>query len=220
MKETKPLVILGAGGHAKVLIATLKSGPAKILGIVDRDGTGKTRDVLGISVIGDDDCILRYSPQDVELINGVGAVSSTDHRRELFEKFKQLGYRFANVVHASAIISTGVSLGEGAQVMAGAVIQVGTIVCDNTILNTRVSIDHDCLIASHVHVAPGATLSGGICVREGSVVGAGAIVIQGVEIGRQSLVAAGAVVIRNVADNTRVAGVPARTMNMGSHSTQ
>jgi UDP-perosamine 4-acetyltransferase len=212
MSETKPLIILGAGGHAKVLIAALMSGPARILGIVERVGCDKTGDVLGIPIIGDDNSVLQYSPQDVRLINGRGSVSSTDSRRELFEKFVALGYRFATVLHAAAVISTDVCLSEGVQVMAGAVIQPGTVVGKNSILNTNASVDHDCLIANHVHIAPGATLSGGIRVGESTIIGAGAVVIQGIEIGSQCVVAAGAVVIHDVAAHTRVAGVPARIM--------
>jgi sugar O-acyltransferase (sialic acid O-acetyltransferase NeuD family) len=212
MSEMKPLIILGAGGHAKVLIAALMSGPAKILGIAECVGCDKTGDVLGIPIIGDDDDVLRYSPQDVRLINGLGSVSSTESRRELFEKFVALGYHFATMLHATAVISTDVCLGEGVQVMAGAVIQSGTVMGDNSILNTNASIDHDCLIANHVHIAPGATLSGGIHVGEGTLVGAGAVVIQGIEIGSRCVVAAGAVVIHDVAAHTRVAGVPARIM--------
>ena len=177
------------------------SGPAKILGIAERVGCYRTGDVLGIPIIGDDDSVLRYSPQDVRLINGLGSVSSTESRRELFEKFVALGYHFATVLHATAVISTDVCLSEGVQVVG-----------KNSILNTNASVDHDCLIANHVHIAPGATLSGGIRVGEGTLVGAGAVVIQSIEIGSQCVVAAGAVVIHDVAAYTRVAGVPARIM--------
>lgn len=214
MSDTKPLIILGASGHAKVLIASLISGPAKILGIVERVGCNNTEDVLNIPIIGDDDSILRYSPQDVQLINGLGSTSSNESRRVLFEKFVALGYHFATVLHPTAVTSPDICLGEGVQVMAGAVIQPGTVMGDNSILNTNASIDHDCLIANHVHIAPGATLSGGVHVGEGTFVGAGAVVIQGIEIGSQCVVAAGAVVIHDVAAHTRVAGVPARVMRI------
>ncbi|MDR3725086.1 MAG: acetyltransferase [Terracidiphilus sp.] len=212
MSETKPLIILGAGGHAKVLIAALRTGPTRILGIVERVGCYKTGDVLGIPIIGDDNSVLRYSPQDVWLVNGLGSVSSTECRRELFEKFVVLGYRFAMVLHAAAVISTDVCLNEGVQVMAGAVLQPGAVVGKNSILNTNASVDHDCWIADHVHIAPGATLSGSIRVGEGTLVGAGAVLIQGIEIGSQCVVAAGSVVIHDVAAHTRVAGIPARIM--------
>jgi UDP-perosamine 4-acetyltransferase len=215
LSQTKPLIILGAGGHAKVLIAALLSGPAEILGIADRAGYNKTADVLGIPIIGDDDSVLRYSPQDIQLINGLGSVSSTESRQELFDKFVALGYHFATVLHTTAVISTDVCLGEGVQVMAGVVIQPGTVVGDNSILNTHASVDHDCLIANHVHIAPGSTLSGGVCVGEGTLIGAGAVVIQGIEIGSRCVIAAGAVVIRDVAAHTSVAGVPAKLMKIG-----
>ena len=220
MSQTKPLIILGAGGHAKVLIAALMSGPAKILGIAERVGCDKTGDVLGIPIIGDDDSVLQYSPQDVQLINGLGMVTSMESRQELFEKFVALGYHFATVLHATAVTYTDVHLGEGVQVMAGVVIQPGTVVGDNSILNTHASVDHDCLIANHVHIAPGATLSGGVRVGAGTLIGAGAVVIQGIEIGSRCIVAAGAVVIHDVAAHTRVAGVPARIMKMGGQTKQ
>jgi UDP-perosamine 4-acetyltransferase len=220
VSQTKPLIILGAGGHAKVLIAALMSGPAKILGIAERVGCDKTGDVLGIPIIGDDDSVLQYSPQDVQLINGLGMVTSMESRQELFEKFVALGYHFATVLHATAVTYTDVHLGEGVQVMAGVVIQPGTVVGDNSILNTHASVDHDCLIANHVHIAPGATLSGGVRVGAGTLIGAGAVVIQGIEIGSRCIVAAGAVVIHDVAAHTRVAGVPARIMKMGGQTKQ
>jgi UDP-perosamine 4-acetyltransferase len=190
------------------------------LGIAERVGCDKTGDVLGIPIIGDDDSVLQYSPQDVQLINGLGMVTSMESRQELFEKFVALGYHFATVLHATAVTYTDVHLGEGVQVMAGVVIQPGTVVGDNSILNTHASVDHDCLIANHVHIAPGATLSGGVRVGAGTLIGAGAVVIQGIEIGSRCIVAAGAVVIHDVAAHTRVAGVPARIMKMGGQTKQ
>ena len=212
MSETKPLIILGAGGHARVLIASLKPGHAGILGIAERSGSGITGEVLGIPIIGDDESVLRYSPQDVQLVNGVGHVSSAEPRRALFEKFSALGYRFATVLHPTAFVSADVCLGEGAQAMAGAVIQPGAVIGKNSIVNTNASVDHDCRIADHVHICPGSTLSGAVRVGEGTLVGAGAVVIQGVEIGAQCVIAAGAVVIHDVSAHARVAGVPARIM--------
>jgi UDP-perosamine 4-acetyltransferase len=104
-------------------------------------------------------------------------------------------------------------LGEGVQIMAGTVVQPGSKIGDNTILNTRSSVDHDCEIGAHVHIAPGVTLSGGVRVHDDAHIGAGAVLIQGVEVGASSLVAAGSVVIHAVPANTRVAGMPARKLN-------
>ncbi len=93
--------------------------------------------------------------------------------------------------------------------MAGAVVNIGTRVKENSIINTNASVDHDCLIGAHVHIAPGVTLSGGVTVGEGSHIGTGASVMQGIEIGANVIVGAGAVVIDNIETGKTVCGVPA-----------
>jgi len=165
---------------------------------------------LDIPIIGDDGAVLRFAVDAVRLVNGIGAVRVSPLRRQLYDSFKSRGYSFATVVHASAIVAPDVVLAEGAQIMAGVVLQTGCQIGENAIINTRVAVDHDCVIGNHVHVSPGATLCGNVVVGEGSHVGAGATVIQGICIGRNCTVAAGAVVIRDVPDNATVAGVPAK----------
>lgn len=205
-----PLIILGAGGHAKVLIDALRLRSVEVLGIADTDPDKKGQLLLGVPVLGGDEQIMKYPAEKIQLVNGIGSVRVTQLRRKLFEHFKISGYQFASIVHPSAIIAGDVVLSEGAQIMAGAVIQAGCHVGINTVINTGSVVDHDCHIGDHAHIAPGATLSGGVVVGENSHVGTGATVIQGIRIGRNSLVAAGAVVIRDVKDGTRVIGVPAK----------
>lgn len=204
------MIILGAGGHAKVLIDALKLQSVELLGIADADPDKKGQLLLGVAVLGGDEEVMKYPVEKIQLVNGVGSVCVNLRRRKLFEHFKNAGYRFASIVHTSAIVASNAVLSEGAQIMAGAVIQTGCHVGFNAIINTGSVVDHDCHIGDHAHIAPGATLSGGVMVGEGAHVGTGAIVIQGIRIGRNSLVAAGAVVIRDVADGTTVSGVPAR----------
>ncbi|MFH2135433.1 MAG: acetyltransferase [Pseudomonadota bacterium] len=212
MKSTLPVILLGAGGHAKVLIDAMRLQSVEILGIVDVNSDNKGKMLMGVPVIGGDEELIQYAPQQIRLVNGIGSVRVSSLRREVFETLKNKGYQFERVIHPSSIIAGDVELSEGVQIMAGAVIQAGSKVSANTIINTRASIDHDCLIGRHVHISPGATLSGGIVVGEDAHVGTGAVVIQGIQIGQHSLVAAGAVVTRNVLNNVTVAGVPAREL--------
>jgi UDP-perosamine 4-acetyltransferase len=209
------VIVLGAGGHARVLIDALLLLDWDLLGVTAPAGEGSGAELLGARIIGDDQEISHYSPQDVQLVNGLGSTGDVTARQRLFDTWQARGYRFATVVHPSVIIARNVTLDEGVQVMAGAVIQTGCRIGANSIVNTASSIDHDCHIGAHCHVAPGATLSGSVEVGEAAHLGTGAVVIQGVQIGANALVAAGAVVTRNVGAGQRVQGVPARVHRAG-----
>jgi UDP-perosamine 4-acetyltransferase len=205
-----PVIIMGAGGHAKVLIEALLQSGKVIAGIVDSDFALVDTKVLGVPVLGGDNMVNGFSPSEVKLVNGLGSVGLPFKRQQLFERFKSMGYDFATVVHPSAVVASDVELGEGAQVMAGVVIQPGSRIGKNVIINTRASIDHDSRIGDNSHIAPGVTLSGNVLVGESSHIGTGATVIQGINTGTGSFVAAGAVVVRDVAAHSAVYGIPAR----------
>lgn len=204
----RQIIVIGGGGHALVLVDILKLHRFDIRGFTDRGGN--PRRIEGVEWLGDDDCILRCNPSEILLVNGIGSASSTLLRRKVFLSFKQAGYAFAQVIHPAAVVSTGALLGEGVQIMAGAIVQPACRIGANVILNTRCVVDHESRIADHAHIAPGVTLSGRVSVGEGAHVGTGASVIQDVSIGSEALVAAGAVVVSDVAAGTRVLGVPAR----------
>lgn len=210
---TVPVLILGAGGHAKVLVEALLANSAIIAGIVDADAALTGTRLLGVPVIGGDELVSQFPQDEILLVNGIGSIRQPVRRRDIFLRFKELGYSFATVVHPSAVVASDVELGEGAQIMAGAVIQPGSLIGKNAVINTRASVDHDCAIGVHVHIAPGATLSGGVTVGQGSHIGTGATVIQGIDIGEESLVGAGALVLHDVPSAVAVVGVPARVVN-------
>jgi UDP-perosamine 4-acetyltransferase len=206
----KPIIVLGAGGHAKVLISSLLLDNFEVVGILDNDENKIGQQVLGISVIGNDEAIEKYSCDSIELVNGVGSVKSTALRKKIFELFKNKGYTFTSVIHPSAIVAFGVKLGEGVQIMAGAVVQAGVCLGNNVIINTKASVDHDCFIENNVHIAPGATLSGEVYVGDGTHLGTGAIVKQGVRIGKNCVIGAGALALKDIPDNETAIGNPAR----------
>ena len=205
-----PIIILGSGGHAKVLIDVLRIRDIKVVGITSIELQDINKKLNGINVIGNDEAIFRYSPESVHLVNGIGYTGKTEKRRELFDFFKGKGYSFAGVIHPSAVVSLDVQMDEGVQVMAGAVIQTGSKIKKNTIINTKVSVDHDCVIGSHVHLAPGVTISGGVQVADDVHIGAGATIIQEIRIGKKCLIGAGSLVLNDVKDGATVFGVPAR----------
>jgi len=197
------LIVLCAGGHARVVIEALRSRGARPTAVTDRDSSRVGTFLGGIPIIGSDEDILEMQSDSVELANGLGNRASGSSpglsgRRELFGRFAALGYAFPVISHVSAVIASDVSPGEGAQVMAGAIIQPGALIGRNVLVNTRAVVEHDCQIGDHSHIAPGAVLCGGVSVGEGTHVGAGAVVLGGISLGVGSVVAAGAVVAKDV----------------------
>lgn len=212
MTQELPVIVLGAGGHAKVVIDTLNSLHTNILGLTVRNKVMKGTKVLGVEVLGTDDALEQYPAGTVMLANGIGSVGTLGTRTKLYEHFTDNGYQFMSAVHPRAIVAGDVTIGNGAQVFAGTIIQAGTSIGNNAIIGTNVTIDHDCHIGAHVHVSAGAILCGTASVSRYTHIGAGAIIREGVTIGRNCVVAPGAVVASDVPANTRVAGMPARAV--------
>lgn len=206
----KPVIIVGAGGHAKVLLDALLCSERKVIGLTDFDKQKWESLVNGVPVLGGDEVVFSYSIDEIELVNGMGSVGSMDKRKNIYEYFKSKAYLFSNVIHPSAIVSSNAVLANGVQLLPGCIVNTGAFIGDNSIVNTRASIDHDVSIGSHVHIAPGVTISGGVTIGDCTHIGTGATVIQGVHIGSHVLIGAGAVVVKDIPDNCKAYGVPAR----------
>lgn len=210
---TERVVLLGAGGHAKVLIDALERVGIQIVALTDADRSRWGEKLFDRRIEGGDEWVLEQPASTIRLVNAVGSVDreSLARRRALFEKFSGLGYRFAQVVHPSAVVSSRAVLGEGVQVMAGAVVQADAQIGANSIINTRASVDHDCNLGMHVHVAPGAILSGSVSVGDGAHIGTGAVIKQGVRIGPGALIGAGTILLRDVAAQVTVSAAKGET---------
>ncbi len=209
MNTTKPVIIIGSGGHAKVLVDALQSIGNEILFCTDVDPARFGQSVLGILVAGGDVMIGNHSPDSIELVNGLGSIGIPELRHRVALRWKNAGFAFRTLIHPSATISSTAAIESGVQVMAGAVIQTSARIGDSSIINTHASVDHDCVIGACCHIGPGATLSGGVQIGELCHMGTGARIIQNIRIGSGVLIGAGATVIRDVPDNTTVVGTPA-----------
>lgn len=206
-----PLVMLGAGGHAKVLLSLAQAVGLNVCGVCDpelaQQGVDQWR---GIKVLGGDDALEALDPATIGLINGIGQLVGSTGRRRIFERLTVKGFRFPVLVHPAAWVDGAAVLHEGVQVMAGAVIQADATVGPNSIINTGASLDHDCCLGAHVHVAPGATLCGCVRVCDRAFIASGATVIQGLSIGEDAVVGAGVVLIRDLAARQILLGPAAR----------
>ncbi|MEX0287219.1 MAG: acetyltransferase [Paracoccaceae bacterium] len=187
-----PHILLGAGGHGCVVLAAARAAGLHVQGVCDpalvREGAAQWE---GCPVLGDDDWLEGIDPSSVLLLSGIGIVPDSDLRARLHRQWSSRGFKFALLVHPAAWVSPDAVLGDGAQIMAGAVIQPRCQIGISSIINTHASVDHDGRIGDFVHVAPGATLCGDVAVGDGTFIGAGATVINGVSIGAGALIAAG-----------------------------
>lgn len=206
-----PLILLGAGGHAKVLLSLATALGCELTGVCDpelaRQGVRQWR---GLTVLGGDEALAALQPAAVGLVNGVGQTVSNGTRRRLYEQLQSRGFHFPCLVHPAASVAVEARLANGVQVMAGAVLQADCEIGENTIINTRASVDHDACIGAHVHVAPGATVCGDARIGTGAFIAAGATVIQGVAIGENAVVGAGVAAVRDLAPGQVMLGAPSR----------
>lgn len=205
----RPLVILGGGGHARVLADCLQLSGRELLGFTAPQAAPEL--APDIAWLGDDALLYQYDPAGIELVLGVGSTASTRQRRRLFEQWTRRRYRFATVRGPTSLVSgLGSVLGRGCQLLAGCLIGPGARLGDNVLVNSRAIVEHDCRVGDHCHIATGAILCGGCRVGTGVHVGAGATVLQGISIGDGAVIAAGSVVTKDVEPLTLVAGVPGR----------
>lgn len=204
--STGGVVIIGGGGHAKVVIENLRASGKTVAAIVDADPT--SREVLGVPVVGDDLKLAALREQGLsELFVAIGA---NRLREKLGLKARGLGFTLVNAIHPSAVISPSARMGEGVAVMAGVAINADSLVGDLVIINTGAVVDHDCVLGAACHLGPASALAGGVTIGDRAFLGVGARAIPGISIGADTTVGAGGVVLRDLPDSVLAVGVPAK----------
>lgn len=212
--KTDLCVVLGGGGHASVLIESLKASSIGVYAVLDKDSSLWGSDLMGVPILGSDDLLPQLVREGVtRFVVGVGAIGDNRIRRQLFESGVAHGLYPLTVRHPSAICSASAQVGAGSVLCPAAVVNARAVLGVNVIVNTGAIVEHDCVIGDHVHIATGARLGGTVRVGTEAHIGAGATVRQGVSIGEGAIVGVGAAVVGNVEPETIVVGVPARVMD-------
>ena len=207
--DGRTVVVLGGGGHAKVLISVIRKLPWTIVGYVDPRDVGP---VLGVPHAGDDDvlpALMARHPGCAAAI-GVGKVDSTARRARIQAAAEALGYAFPTFVSPDAVVNIEVELGAGTAVFDGAVVNTGVVTGPTCVISTNATVEHDCRFGTNVHIGPGVTVSGGVTIGDHTFVGAGAVVIHGVRIAEHCLIGAGTVVTEDLTEPGTYVGAPAR----------
>lgn len=199
------LVIIGAGGHGKV-IADIgeKSGYTEVLFLDDDTAVTACGKYAVVGTIGD---AVRFC--DSDFIVGIGNAAT---RKRIQEELCAKGLHIVTLAHPRSVVASDVSVGIGTVVMAGAVINPGTTIGNGCIINTGATVDHDNTLSDYVHISVGSHLAGAVHIGANTWIGAGAVVSDHISICESCTVGAGAVVIKNIEQSGTYIGVPARRM--------
>lgn len=210
----KGIVVVGAGGHAKVCVELLQAMGLQVDYCIGGGDGAET--CVGVPVLQGDEHIRRLREE------GYGevfiAIGSNRLRERLAVSAIEQGYRLINAISPFAMISPSVQMGSGIAIMAGAVVNADSTIADLAIINTGATVDHDCRIGRAAHIAPQCGLAGNVAVGEGSFLGVGCKVIPEQTIGANVTLGAGSVVISHIPDGSTAVGVPARILKNQQHT--
>ena len=200
------LIILGSGGHSKVVIDIVKqNSDYEIIGLIDNNVGGE---VLDIPVIGTDEELDNIFESGIK--NAFVAIGNNNIRKKLLIKLKKIGFNLINVISKNAIISESVKMGRGILIMPGAVVNSSSQVYDGCIINTNSSVDHDCTIEEYTHIAPGCTIAGSVKIGKKCFLGVGSKVIDGIEIQDETIIGAGTTIIESMEGYSTIVGTPGK----------
>ena len=213
--STPKFILWGAQGHALVLAEIVQQRGGEVVALFDSAPTAST--VLpGIEILGG---LAAYQAwiQEQENVRSISAIAAIGgargrDRREFLEIFRNSGLKTPALIHNRAVVSFSAKIGENSHILAGAVIAPMAEIGEVCIVNTNASVDHECVLAAGVQVAPGATLCGCVRVGENTLIGAGSVVLPRIRIGANVVVGAGSVVTRDIPDGAVVFGNPAKVI--------
>ena len=206
-KSETNVFIYGTGGHSLVVSEILKLQGINIAFYMDRKESITTDKFLDKPLISEEEF---FNSQQHKIQNAVIAVGNSQIREKITQKLEKHGIKLFTAIHPSAIISPTATIGAGSVICAGAIIGTKVTLGKNVIINTKASIDHECILENYVQVAPGAVLCGNVQVGSHTFIGAGSSIKENLSIGEHSVIAMGAAVIKDIPDQVLCAGIPAK----------
>lgn len=202
-----PLLILGAGGHGRVLADAAVSAGRRVLAYADEEPRAESYAGVPVRKIRASAVPQLAAELGAEVVVAVG---SNRTRQRLQLELQRADVPLGTIVHPSSVIAASARLGAGVVVLAGAVVGVDVELLEGCIVNTGARVDHDGVIGAFSHLSPGATLGGEVSVGEGTHLAVGVSVRNRIRIGRWCMVGVGAAVVKDLPDAVLALGVPAR----------
>lgn len=208
----KSAIILGAGGHSRVVISLLAASyDVEIIGILDLKDHVPGERIMTVPVIGSIHALEEWQRRDH--ISVYLAIGDNATRRDWFDKIKKMGFTLPNLVSRAAIVDPYARMGEGNIVCSRAFIGPGAVLGDNNLINTGAIVEHEVHVGSHCHLGPSSTVSGRTSIGNDTFVGVGATIIDRVHIAAETTVGAGATVVRSIEQTGGTfIGTPARRL--------
>jgi sugar O-acyltransferase (sialic acid O-acetyltransferase NeuD family) len=206
------MVVVGGGGHAKVLISLLKKAGYQVVGYTDKIDRGL---ILDVGYLGDDAVLRDFitGRGQPNAVIGIGKVDASPVRLDRQRGLQAWGFGFPVIRSPEAVVNEDVVVGPGTVLMDRVVVNSGTEIGEASILNTGSTVEHDCRVGDNVHIASGATLAGGVTIGDHCMIGMGCNVIQLVTIVTGCIVGAGATVVRDLSEPGTYVGSPAKRVH-------
>jgi|TARA_Y100000389_G_scaffold168042_1_gene173525 sugar O-acyltransferase (sialic acid O-acetyltransferase NeuD family) len=190
------IIIIGAGGHGKVVGEIALLNEYKIIHFFD-DRSNEIKK-FPFKICGNLD-LLRKNIKNYD--NFFVAIGNNQIRYNHISWLKKEKKNIVSLIHPNSTISQFSSIGDGTCVMANVAINPGTFIREGVIINTSSSIDHDCLINDYAHISPNCSLSGNVSVGKFSHLGTGTSVHPKINIGDNVKTGIGSKVYKDILDN-------------------
>ena len=209
--SSKKIVLLGAGGHCRVVIEACQANGFEVVGILDANIAKGTK-IMGIPVLGDDSLAQELFATGVRFM-AVSIVGNLELRSRLLSTYADMGFEFPSFVCKAAHLSEYAEISdEGVLIQPGTIVNAEAVVGAHATLNTGCLVEHQATVGCNSHIAPRSMLLGFSSVGDRTMIGAGAIILPSVSVGNDCIVGAGSVVLQDVPSGMVVAGNPAKVI--------
>lgn len=202
-------IIIGTGGHSRVIIDALELNGIKIDGIYDLDFKikNKKNTIFKYKVDGGIEDVRKIQNKKLNIYLAIG---DNQIREKIYKKFSIDKYNYPKLIHPNALVSSKARIKMGAFINSGVIVNAGATIDEFTIINTSSIIDHETKIGSFSQVCPGCVIAGRVNIGSGSFIGIGTNIIDNIKIVSNTIIGAGSVVINSITNSGTYLGTPAK----------